>query len=73
MSVSSEERVNGLVEAVAREDHNEVYEFSKQLLRDYPDDPEYAHCFILSSLRIGVGDELAQGHFKHPPTHAHLH
>lgn len=73
MQGTQEYKLKSLVEAIKREDHNEIYEFSKELLKDNPDDPEYQHCFIISSLKISLGDELSQSLFKNAPTQEALH
>lgn len=66
---NSEDKVKALSEAIKREDHNEIYEFSKQLLKDHPEDLEYQQCFIISSIKISLADELALSLFKNPPNH----
>lgn len=68
MQGSQEYKLKSLVDAIKREDHNEIYEFSKDLLKDNPDDVEYQQCFIISSLRISLADELSQSYFKNPPS-----
>jgi hypothetical protein len=68
MQGSQEYKLKSLVDAIKREDHNEIYEFSKDLLKDSPDDVEYQQCFIISSLKISLGDELSQNYFKNTPS-----
>ncbi len=52
---SNEERIKALSEAIKRSDHKEIYELSKQLLKDSPEDIEYQQCFILASLKMSLG------------------
>lgn len=61
------DHVKLLHEAIKRDDHNEVYEYSKMLLKEYPEDIEYLQCFIISSLRISLADDLASNIFKTMP------
>ena len=49
-----------------KDDHNEVYEYSKVLVKQFPDDDEYQQCLVISSLKINVLDDL-EVLFKNPP------
>jgi predicted Zn-dependent protease len=41
-------------------------------LKDSPDDSEYQQCFIISSLKISLADELGQSYFKSAPNNEAL-
>jgi predicted metal-dependent hydrolase len=56
--MASEEIIKSLQEAIKKDDHNEVYEYSKMLLKESPEDEDYLQTFIISALKINVLDEL---------------
>lgn len=58
--------MKNLQEAVKKDDHNEVYEYSKILVKQFPDDEDYLQCLVISSLKINVLDDL-EVLFKNPP------
>ena len=66
MSVNADDAIKSLHEAVKKDDHNEVYEYSKVLVKQFPDDDEYQQCLVISSLKINVLDDL-EVLFKNPP------
>lgn len=68
MQGTPEYKLKSLIDAIKRDDHNEIYEFSKELLKENPDDVEYQQCFIISSLKISLADELAHSYFKNAPS-----
>jgi hypothetical protein len=70
---SPEDKIRSLSEAIKRGDDNEIHSLSKLLLKDNPDDLEYQQCFIISSLKLSLANELATTYFKHPPNHEALH
>lgn len=63
----TDDTIKALNEAVKTSDHKKIYEFSKELLKDKPNDVEYQQCFALAALRVGKKDELSQGLFKNAP------
>lgn len=71
--LSTEDKIKSLSEAIKRSDDNEIYSLAKQLLKDNPDDLEYQQCLITSSLKLSLGNELANSYFKHPPNNEALH
>lgn len=57
-----------LSNAINTSDHIAVYESSRLLLRDRPEDVQYQQCFILSSIKLSRSEEVAHQYFKQPPS-----
>ena len=54
--MESEDKVKSLNDAIKISDHNAIYNVSKQLLKQYPEDTDYLNCFILSALKLSKGE-----------------
>ena len=67
--MQSEDKIKCLADAIKISDHSAIYEHSKHLLKEHPDDIEYQQCHILSAIKLNRNEELSQLYFKQPPTH----
>jgi len=66
-TMQSEDKIKLLNDAIKISEHSTIYQHSKQLLKEQPDDLVYQQCFILSAIKIGKHEEVAQNYFKTAP------
>ena len=66
--MQGEDKLKGLSDAIKVSDHNAIYNFSKELLKEQPDDLDFQQCYILSSIKLGRAEEAAQQYFRQPPS-----
>jgi predicted Zn-dependent protease len=66
--MQSEDKLKLLSDAIKISDHPTIYQHSKHLLREQPEDLLFQQCFILSAIKTGKHEEVASSHFKAAPS-----